>query len=90
METNELRGFQDRMDEIVASALPDVEKLKQGFGLVTEQIIDYAQHEIELARALHDDEGRVKTQVKMSTMKWAREIFDTWYTRITGRRAWDE
>jgi len=90
MVTNESCGFQDRLDAIVGSSLPDIDKLKQGFGLVTERIIDHAQHEIELARAMHDDESRVKTQVKMSTMQTAREIFDTWYTRITGRRAWDE
>ena len=90
MVTNESCGFQDRMEQIVGSALPDIEKLRQGFGLVTGQIIDTAQREVELARAMHDDEARIKTQVKMSTMKSAREIFDTWYTRITGQRAWDE
>ena len=78
------------MDAILGSALPDIDKLKEGFGLVTGQIIDRAQREVELAWAMHDDEGRVKVQVKMSTMETAREVFDTWYTRITGRRAWDE
>jgi hypothetical protein len=78
------------MDEIVGSALPDIDKLKEGFGLATEQIIEYAQHEIELARVMHDKEARIKIQVKMSTMERAREVFDIWYTRITGRRAWDE
>ena len=90
METNESRGYQDRMDAILGSALPDIEKLKEGFGLVTGQIIAHAQREVDLARAMHDRESRVKTQVKMSTMETAREVFDTWYTRITGRRAWDE
>ena len=90
MVTNEPCGFQDRMDEIVASELPDIDKLRQGFGLVTEQIIDYARGEVELAKAMHDRESWVKIQIKMSTMESAREIFDTWYTRITGRRAWDE
>jgi hypothetical protein len=90
METNESRGYQDRMDEIVGSALPDIDKLKEGFGLATEQIIEYAQREIELARVMHDGESRVKVQVKLSTMETARELFDMWYTRITGRRAWDE
>jgi hypothetical protein len=26
----------------------------------------------------------------MSTMNAAREVFDMWYTWITGRRAWNE
>jgi hypothetical protein len=90
METNNSCGFQDRVNAIVGSDLPDIDKLKKGFGLVTERIIDQAEKEIELARAMHDREERIKLQIKMSTMNAAREVFDMWYTWITGRRAWNE
>ncbi len=88
--TNESCGFRDRMDEIVGSELPDIDKLRLGFGLVTSAIIDHGEKEIELAEAMHDRDERIKLQIKLSTIKAAREVFDTWYTRITGRRAWDE
>jgi hypothetical protein len=90
METDLDCTFQDRVDAIVASDLPDIDKLKQGFGLVTSTIIEQAGREIELAKAKHDREERIKVQIKRSTMNAAREVFDTWYTRITGRKAWDE
>jgi hypothetical protein len=90
VETNNSCGFQDRVNAIVGSDLPDIDKLKQGFGWVTERIIDQAEKEIELARAMQDRKERIKLQIKMSTMNAAREVFDTWYTRITGKRAWDE
>jgi hypothetical protein len=90
LETTSAHGFQDQVNAIVASDLPDIDKLKQGFGRVTEAIIDQAEKDIELTRALHDREERIKLQIKMSTMNAARQIFGTWYTRITGRRAWDE
>jgi hypothetical protein len=90
VETNNSCGFQDRLNAIAGSDLPDIEKLKQGFGWVTRRMVDQAGKDIELARAMHDREERIKLQIKMSTINAAREIFDTWYTRITGRRAWDE
>ena len=90
MKANNPSGFQDRVNAIVASELPDIEKLKQGFGLATGVLIDRAEKEIELARAMRDREARIRVQIRMSTMNAAREIFDTWYTRITGKRAWDE
>ena len=46
--------------------------------------------EVELARAMQDREGVIKTQIKMSTMSSAREIFATCYRRVTGRKAWDD
>lgn len=90
METNHSHEFQDRVNAIIASELPDIDKLKQGFGLVTGILIAEAEKEIELAGATKDRGERIKVQIKMSTMNTAREILDTWYTRITGRRAWDE
>ena len=90
MDIDSSCGFQDQINAIVESGLPDIDKLIQTFGLVTEVIIDQAQKEIELTWATHDREERIKLQIKMATINAAREILDTWYTRITGRRAWDE
>jgi hypothetical protein len=90
MGTRDSCGFPDQINAIVGSDLPDIEKLKRCFGLVTGRIVDQADRDIELARATHDREERVKLQIKRSSIKTAREILSTWYTRITGRSAWDE
>jgi hypothetical protein len=69
---------------------PEVDKLKEFFGQITAQIIEYAEREIELARAMCDSELLVKHQIKMETIKTAREIFARGYQVATARTAWDE
>jgi hypothetical protein len=90
MEEDATVEYHDKVRAIVGSDLPDIEKLKRGFDMVTGGMVEHAHHEIELARSVDDRESRVKVQIKMETMKAARRIFDRWYTMITGRRAWDE
>jgi hypothetical protein len=90
METNDAGDYRDRIVEILGSELADIDKLKQGYGMVTGGLIEHAYHEADLARATHDREALIKVQIKMETLKYARQIFDRWYTLIVGRRAWDE
>ena len=80
----------DWIREIQHSDQPEIDKLKALFGHITTQIIEYAEKEIELARAIQDREALVKHQVKMETMKTARRIFGRGYQIATGRKAWDE
>lgn len=77
-------------DHIVDSDMPDVEKLAEAFGALTGQFVEHGRHEIELARAIHDKERLIKEQVKVGAIKYAREIFQYCYVRVTGRKAWDE
>jgi hypothetical protein len=79
-----------KLDAIVASGSPDLTKLAHAFDLVTQQLVDQTHPEIELARAMNDRETVVKQQVKMETMKHAREIFVDCYLRVTGKRPWNE
>jgi hypothetical protein len=83
-------GCTEEVERILESDLPDLEKLAQAFDCITEFIIAHAEGEIELAQAMQDREQRVKTQIKMETMKHARSIFGHVYLRIAGRRPWDE
>lgn len=46
--------------------------------------------EIELAKAMQDRESLVKQQIKMETIRTAREIFAQGYQIATGTKAWDE
>ena len=86
----ESRDFSDWIREIQHSDQPEIDKLKAVFGRITTQIVEFAEQEIELARAIQDDEALVKHQVKMETIKTARKIFDRGYQIATGKRAWDE
>ena len=83
-------GCSDEVERILASDLPDLEKVAQAFGCITGFVIGYSQTEVELARALQDREEMLKTQIKKETMVYARSIFETCYRRVTGRRPWHE
>ncbi|MGD8628339.1 MAG: hypothetical protein PVH52_04600 [bacterium] len=72
------------------SPLPEVRKLAQAFGWVTNRIITHAETEVETARALRDEESAVRQQVKMETIRHARSVFEECYLLATGRKAWDE
>jgi hypothetical protein len=78
------------INEIKASDLPEVEKLAQAFDWVTSRYVESGRHEVELARAMKDQDSVVKEQIKVSMMEHAREIFQTCFKYVTGREAWDE
>jgi len=82
-------GCSSEVERIFASDLPDMEKVAQAYGCITGFVVDYARSEIELAKAVQDSEGLVKTQIKQQTMMHARDIFVMCYQRVTGRRPWD-
>jgi hypothetical protein len=89
MNEPQLQTHQE-LEAIFSSDQPDMEKLRQGFDLITRSIIDHTQNEVDLARAMQDAEGVVKLQIKMSTIEHARSVFDQCYMRITKRRAWHD
>jgi len=84
------QDFQDDFDAILASDAPDIDKLAWAFGRITDGIIDFARYETDMAMALHDQDAKIRVQIKMETIKHARHIFATSYQRITGRSVWDE
>ncbi len=82
--------YYDWVREIQRSDQPEIDKLKAFFGQTTAKIIEFAEKEIELARAMQDRESVVKHQIKMETVKSAREIFGRGYQFVTGKKAWHD
>ena len=80
----------DWIREIQGSDQPEIDKLRAFFGRITSQIVEFAEKEIELAKAMQDHESVLKVQIKMETMRTARKIFGRGYQIATGRKAWDE
>ena len=87
---DEGNDFYPSMKQIRDSNAADVDKLAQAFDQITNSVIEHAQHEIELARAMYDHEAIVKHQIKMEAIKSARGIFQDCFLLILGRRTWDE
>ncbi len=71
---------------IMQSDLADVEKVKEAFTLVINFYIEHGEREIELLRAMSDQENMVKEQIKVSTMRSVQSIFDEAYRQATGSR----
>ena len=88
MEDNQ--DFPGWIRQIQRSDGPEIDKLSEFFGRVTGQIVEDAEREIELARAMQDRDEIVKQQIKRETIKTARALFARGYQIATGRRAWDE
>jgi hypothetical protein len=88
MEDNQ--DFFDWIRELQLSDRPEIDKLRDFYGRITDLIVENAVKEIELARAMQDREALVKHQIKRETIRTARQIFARGYQIATGRRAWDE
>jgi hypothetical protein len=84
------RDFVRVINEIKASDQSEVEKVAQAFDWVTSQIVENGQREIELAKAMKDQDSLVKEQIKLSMMNHARGIFQACFKHVTGAEAWDE
>lgn len=78
------------VNEIVRSDRPDIVKLALSFDAITSHVIAQSEREIEVLHALHDQEGVVKEQVKMETLKHARAILQECYQQVTGKRGWND
>lgn len=76
----------DEYQVIMASELREVDKVKAAFELITGVMIQHAEQEIELLRALNDRENLVKEQIKLSTVRSVRAIFAEAYRQATGRK----
>lgn len=82
--------WQQIAGELKGSERPELEKLVYAFGWITNRIIEQGSKDVELARALRDDESVVKHQIKTEVIRHARSIFQSCHLLATGRKAWDE
>jgi len=81
--------FTDALHAIKTSDLPPADQLARAFDLITTQTLTHFDHDIELSRALHDQDKLVHNQIKRDTLAHAREIFDFCYRFLFEGHAWD-
>ena len=82
-------GYAAEVRAVLASDLPEVTKLARLYGEVTRLIQERAHHDVELAHALGDREGKIRHQIRLEMIKTAREIFRGLHRQVTGKEAWD-
>ena len=76
--------FHNKINSIFTSPIPELDKLAEGFHLITQDQIALSLREQELLQALGDKQGLVKEQIKMSTIEYVVGIFTECYQRATG------
>lgn len=76
----------ERLEAIFAADQPPIEKLTHAFRELTDCIAEDGCRQVELFKAMGDDEEVVKQQIKLSTMETARRLFDECHARALGGR----
>ncbi len=76
----------ERFEAIFAADLPPIEKLAHAFRELTDRIAEDGHRQVELFKAMGDEEEVVKQQIKLSTMETARRLFEECHARALGGR----
>lgn len=84
------KNVMDEVNRIVASDRPDLDKVLEAFGAITTFYLQEVEREIELARAMGDQESLVRRQIRMETIKHARHVLNDCTMLVTRRRVSDD
>lgn len=78
--------MQPEFETILASDLPEAEKLTRAFQFILREQIAHEQREIELQKATGDEAALIKEKIKLGVMEYVNEIFAYCYLRVTGKK----
>lgn len=79
-----------QLQEIFASSSSDVEKLAQAYDALTRRYLYEYNNQIELLKAMQDEENLLKERIKHGMLNSARGMFSYCYHRLTGSPAWKD
>ncbi len=82
MQLEKGETYHSAFRKVMNSDTPDIDKLREMFELITGHIVENAEKEIELRKAMQDKEAVIKEQIKMAAMKHVRGIFQECYKRV--------
>jgi len=87
---NQNIDYADLVREVQGADIPESDKIARLFIHILSTQLEYGQRDIELLRAMGDRDGLVKTQIKLSTLEHARDVFQGCFKLATGRSWRDE
>ena len=83
--------FNDKYEQIRQSDAPHVQKVAQLFELRARFLLERKwQREVELAKAMHDDDSLLKGRIKLGVLRSIISMYRASYEGVTGRRDWDD
>ena len=78
--------MQKEFEAIIASNLPEAEKVARAYQWIIDDQIAHSRNEIELLKALGDQENLIKEQIKLGVIEYTAGIFAFCYQQATGRK----
>lgn len=78
------------INDILNADLTDMQKLARVFRWITDFYIESSDREIELFKAVGDQDALIKEQIKQSVFKHAQTIFQDSHLLVTKQKAWDD
>lgn len=78
--------MQPEFEAIIASNLTELEKLTQAYQFILKEQMEHGRREIELQKAIGDQDQLVKEKIKLGVMEYTNDIFGYCYLRVTGRQ----
>lgn len=79
-----------QIEAIITADIPDIEKLSKAYVFIISQHIEISKRELEVLKALGDQEAIIKEQIKANTMAYTLGMFRQLHLRATGRKVSDE
>jgi len=76
----------DEFDKIIASDLPELEKLAKAYHWTVTQYIHAARFQVELVQSMEDRDQMIKEQIKLGVMESAWDMFEFCFLKVTGRK----
>ncbi len=78
--------MQPEFEAILASDLPEVEKLTLAYQFIMQEHIAHGRREVELQKALSDEDALIKEKIKLGVLEYSNDIFAYCYLRVTGKK----
>ena len=82
--------MQPEFEAILASDLPEADKLASAYQLIITQHMEHSRREIELRQAMGDKEALVKEQIKLGVLEYSLGVWAHCYYRVMGRQVADD
>jgi hypothetical protein len=73
-------------EAILSSDQPELEKLTRAYQFILQEHITHAHGEIELQKALGDEQALIQEKIKLGMLEYVNGIFAFCYLRVTGRK----
>jgi hypothetical protein len=80
--------LENQLDAVYASDVSELEKLSRSFELVTANYLAEYAREIEMNRAIQDEDRLLKARIQHGMIESARGMFAHCYLKSTGKPAW--